>query len=167
MSKVRIKVECEPSVIKSQLRKDEKYSQGVRLYAVYQISIGKNSEYLVELYGSSHKSICNWVSRYNAEGIDGLKDRRRSGRPAKLSMEDKLCLKKAVIENPEDQGYSSGIWTWALVADFIAKRFGVSYKKAQIYNILHSINLSYQKGKGFYPEAFEREEKVEAIKKTP
>jgi transposase len=41
------------------------------------------------------------------------------------------------------------------------------YKKAQIYNILKSLHLSFQKGKSSYPEASEREKTVEALKKTP
>jgi transposase len=148
------------------LRKDDKYSQGVRLYAVYQISLGKNSEDLVELYGTSHKSICNWVSRYNSEASDGLKDHPSSGRLPGLSCENKLDLKNAVIASPENHGYSSGVWTWALVGDFISKKFGKTYKKSHIYNILHSLNLSYQRGKGFFPEACDRDEKVSDIKKT-
>jgi hypothetical protein len=36
MSKERIKVNAPAEAIASQLRKDEKFSQGVRLYAVYQ-----------------------------------------------------------------------------------------------------------------------------------
>jgi hypothetical protein len=42
----------------------------------------------------------------------------------------------------------------------------VSYRKAQIYNILHSPGMSCQKGKGYFPEAANREEAVERIKKT-
>ena len=77
MSKERISVAVELSIIKSQLRKDEKFSQGVRLYAVYQIKLGRNAEELEELYNVSYKSICNWVYRYNRYGIDGLKEKPR------------------------------------------------------------------------------------------
>jgi transposase len=53
------------------------------------------------------------------------------------------------------------------VADLVKKKFGVEYKKAQIYNILHSLKFSFQKGKGYYPETEERtEEVVEEIKKN-
>jgi transposase len=84
-------------VIAGQLRKDEKFSQGVRLYAVYQIALGRKAEELQSIYNTSHKAICNWVNRFNAEGVAGL---------------------------------------------------------------------SFQKGKGFYPESGGREEAVSTIKKT-
>jgi transposase len=167
MSKVKIKVNAASSVIKSQLRKDEKFSQGVRLYAVYQVSKGKDAKEIQDLYSTSHKSICNWVHRYNAEGIEGLKDRPRSGRPSFLTDSQKFELDQLIQGNPLEHGYSTATWTGALVADLVKKRFGVEYKKAQIYNILHSLKFSFQKGKGYYPETEERtEEAVEDVKKN-
>jgi transposase len=167
MSKVKIKVNGDLSVIKSQLRRDEKFSQGVRLYAVYQIAKGTNAKDLQELYSTSHKSICNWVHRYNSEGIEGLKDRPRSGRPSSLSPEQKSALEHVIRGVPLDYGYNTVTWTGALVIDFVKKSFGVEYKRAQIYNILHSLGFSFQKGKGYYPEIEERAERLDAIKKTP
>jgi transposase len=75
-------------------------------------------------------------------------------------------LKQAVLSSPLEHGFTSGAWTWALVPEYIRHAFGVEYKKAQIYNILHSLGLSFQKGKGYFPEAESREEAVSAIKKT-
>jgi putative transposase len=165
MSKVRVKVNVDSAIIKSQLRKDEKFSQGVRLFAVYQIALGKKSEELEELYSTSHKSICNWVHRYNSEGVEGLKDRHRSGRQSRLKTKHKMKLKEVVLQSPEKQGFASGVWTWALISEYIKREFSVEYKKAQIYNILHSLGFSYQKGKGYFPETADREATVEAIKK--
>jgi transposase len=167
MSKVKIKVKAELSALQSQLRKDEKFSQGVRLYAVYQIAKGKDAKELQELYSTSHKSICNWVHRYNAEGIEGLKDRPRSGRTPFLSLVQKSELGQILQSNPQEYGYNTSTWTGAVIIDFVKKRFGVEYKKSQIYNILHSLGFSYQKGKGYFPEKEDRREKVENIKKTP
>ena len=167
MSKVKIKVNADLSVIKSQLRKDEKFSQGIRLHAVYQIALGKEAKDLQEVYSSSHKSICNWVHRYNSEGIDGLKDRPRSGRPPFLSKEQKAELDEIIQTNPLEHGYNTATWTGALVIDIVKKRFGVEYKKAQIYNILDSLNFTLQRGKGYYPETEERTDAdVEAVKKN-
>jgi transposase len=138
MSKVKIKVNSDSSVIKSQLRKDEKFSQGVRLHAVYQIALGKDAKDLQEVYSTSHKSICNWVHRYNAEGLEGLKDRPRSGRPPRLDKGQLSELDTIIQKNPLEYGYNTATWTGALVIDIVKKIFGVEYKKAQIYNILQS-----------------------------
>jgi transposase len=136
------------------------------VYAVYQVALGHNPKELQSVYNTSHKSICNWVHRFNAQGIAGLQDRPRSGRPSRLSAENKAKLKQVVLLSPMGAGFSSGTWTWALVLEYIRTVFGIEYRKSQIYNILHSIGLSYQKGKGFFPEAANREDRVSTIKKT-
>jgi transposase len=166
MSKIQIKVTADVSVIKSQLRKDEKFSQGIRLHAVYQIAQGKTAKELEDIYSTSHKSICNWVHRYNSEGISGLTDKPRSGRLSRINEEQKSILLKAVLDSPEKEGFNSGVWTWALVAAYLKRKFDIEYKRAHIYNILHSMGLTYQKGKGGYFEIKDRDATVNAIKKT-
>jgi transposase len=166
MSKERIKVQAELSAIKSQLRKDEKFSQGVRLYAVYQIKCGRTAEELESLYNVSHKSICNWVNRYNRLGIEGLKEKPRSGRPSRLSVEQQAKLKEAIMDSPEKYGYGSGSWSGPLLLNYIQNKFGILYKKAQVYNLLRKLGFTFQRCKAFYPEAGQRDETVEAIKKT-
>jgi transposase len=166
MSKERIKVNVPAEAIASLLRKDEKFSQGVRLYAVYQVALGRTPQELQRVYNTSPKAIYNWVHRFNAQGVDGLKDFPRSGRPSRLCDASRAKLKQVILSSPLEQGFSSSTWTWALVSEYIRIAFGVEYRKAQIYNILHSIGLSFQKGKGFFPEAESREEAVAAIKKT-
>jgi transposase len=166
MSKQRLKVQGDVPTIQRQLRKEVQYSHGIRLYAVYQIAQGKKAEELEELYQTSHKSICNWVHRYNAEGLLGLIDRPRTGRPSRLSAAQHEMVKQAVLNTPDQYGYDSATWTGAMVISYIENTFGVSYKKAQIYNLLHNLGLSFQRGRASYPEAGEREERVRALKKT-
>src|SRR5580658_9688359 len=83
--------------IKSMFRDDERYTIGVRLYAVYQVSLGQSSRNLEELYNTSAKQITNWVHRFEKEGIDGLKDKEGRGRTSRLSKEQEDGLKKMLL----------------------------------------------------------------------
>jgi transposase len=166
MSKNRLKVNVDSEIIKSQLRKDDRFSQGIRLYAVYQVSTGKLPGDIASLYDTSIKSICTWVHRYNSGGIDALKDLPRSGRKPRLDAGQKSDLENVIQTAPQQYCYNTSTWTGALLADFIRNKYGIEYKKAHIYNILRSLNFSFQKSRGYFPEAAERTEKVEAIKKN-
>jgi transposase len=42
-----------------------------------------------ELSGMDRQTLRDWVYRFNAEGLDGLSDRLRPGRPASLSAEQR------------------------------------------------------------------------------
>ena len=158
-----------PEAIKSLFSREEKYTIGMRLYAVYQVSLGQSSRKLQELYNTSFKQILNWVERFEKEGIEGLRDKEKSGRPSKLTESQLQEVKNLVLEkSPSDYGINSATWTGPLLIKYIKDHYQIEYKKAQIYNILKNLGLTYQKGRGIYPEADEqkREDFKEALKKT-
>ena len=156
--------------IKSLFKKDERYTIGLRLYAVYQVSIGKSTREVEKLYNTSFKQICNWIHRFEIDGIDGLRDKSKSGRKARLSEDQLSDVKNVLLNNrPEEFGYNTSTWNGPLAIDYIKKKYGIEYKKANIYNILNSLGFTYQKGRAKYPEANEdkREEFRDTVKKTP
>lgn len=168
MSKVALKIiNYTTAELESLIQKDEKFRQAIRIFACLQVSRGKRPKDLEELYDTTFKSICNWIHRLNEGGIEALLDKPKSGRPKGLEPGQLQHLKDVVLsQSPENFGFNSSTWTGPLVIQWLNTEFGVSYKKAQVYNILHGLGLSFQKGKGFYPEAAEREEKMAEAKKN-
>jgi len=168
MSKVALTIKNYSSEeLRSLLRKDEKFQQAIRLYACYQVSMGKRPQELESIYETSFKSICNWVNRLNEGGVEALIDKEKPGRNKRLGKKELASIKGVLLnQQPHDYGFNSATWTGPLLIEYIKKEYRVSYKKAQIYNILKELGLTFQKGKGVYPEAEDREEKVEDLKKT-
>jgi transposase len=153
--------------LEAALQTDEKFRQAIRIFACLQVSKGRRPVELEDLYNTTFKSICNWINRLNDGGIDALYDKPKSGRPKGLKSEHLNRVKDVALNySPEEFGYNSSTWTGPLLAAWIESEFGVSYKKAQIYNIMHALSLSFQKGKGFYPEAKDREVILENVKKN-
>jgi len=155
--------------IRSLFRDDERYTIGIRLYAVYQVSLGKPSRVLEELYNTSFKQITNWVHQFEQEGIEGLRDKPGRGRKSQLSDQQYERLRQVLNnETPENHGFNTATWTGPLLIEYIKNEFGISYKKAQIYNIIKSLGFTYQKSKGTYPEndQLAQERFSESLKKT-
>ena len=140
--------------IKALIRKDERYTIGLRLYAVYQVAKGQSSRKLEDLYNTSFKQITNWVHRFEKEGLEGLKDKAGRGRKDKLTLEQKQVI-RLLLKNelPTQYGFNTATWTGPLLISWIKKEYKIEYKKAQIYNIIKALGFSYQKGKGIFPEA--------------
>jgi len=157
-----------PEDIKALFRDDERYTIGIRLYAVYQVALGQPSRKLEELYNTSFKQITNWVHRFEKEGIEGLKDKEGRGRSARLTETQRMRLATLLNESPEKYGYNTATWTGPMLIEWIAKEYEILYKKAQIYNIVKALGFSYQKGRGIFPETDIEKQEVfkEALKKT-
>jgi len=171
MSRPVLKVgNYQPEDIKALFRDDERYTIGIRLYAVYQVSLGQPSRKLEDLYNTSFKQITNWAHRFEKEGIDGLRDKDGRGRTARLN-EDQHSRITAVLaqEPPTDHGYNNATWIGPMLIEWIEKHYQISYRKAQIYNIIKSLGFTYQKGRGIFPETDQLKQDTfkDALKKTP
>ena len=94
----------------------------LRLYAVYQVSLGQPSRKLEDLYNTSFKQITNWVHRFEEGGIEGLMDKKRSGRNSQLSSEQLTHIKSLLDdESPTKYSYNTETWTGPMLIDWISK----------------------------------------------
>jgi transposase len=155
--------------LESLLNNNPDYVIGSRLLALIQIKKGMSSRKLEELYYKSHSRFCTWVNNFNKDGIEGLKNKHRSGRKPKLDQFQKNELKNVLQNNrPSDFDFNTALWNGPIVIEFIKSRYGVEYKKAQIYNLLKELGFTFQKARGKYPEANSdlREEFISSLKKT-
>lgn len=135
--------------IKKLLSSNEDYTIGVRLYLVYLVAMGHSSRKLSKFHGISFKQIINWAHRFENEGIEGLKDRKGRGRRSILSEQNLLEIKSVILkEKPIKYGFQAEKWTGPTVLQWIKHEYGVEYQKAQIYNLLDKIGISFEKKLG-------------------
>lgn len=85
----------------------------VRAKIVLALADGATYKAAGEQSGVSVSCVWKWKTRFLAEGIDGLLDKPRSGRPAEYSTEDRARVVQKACEKPED-GYTS--WSQRRIA---------------------------------------------------
>jgi transposase len=71
-----------------------------------------------------------WLERFSEEGVEGLKDKPRSGRPPRLSEEVQVEIKREI--SSRKQG-----WTTEQVTQLIEERGHVKYHFTHIYRLMH------------------------------
>ncbi|MBN1216573.1 MAG: transposase [Candidatus Lokiarchaeota archaeon] len=82
------------------------------------------------------ETILRWVERFNEEGIEHLKPKKSSGRPAKLSQEELSELKSDLLSSPRKLGYNFSNWYRRTICYHIKKKFGVKMTQNGIYALL-------------------------------
>ena len=136
--------------IKAMFGKDERYTIGLRLYAVYQVALGQPSRKLEGVQNTSFKQITNWVHRFEKEGIDGLRDKEGRGRIARLNKEQREGLSLLLNEQPDKHGYHSATWTGPMVIEWIEKTMEQFTKKHRYTTSLNHWDLVIKKAKGYF-----------------
>src|SRR3712207_9180068 len=81
------------------------------------------------------------VHRYNAEGVEGLRDRPRSGRPCALDEGRRATLKALVLRGPKLERDGCVAWRIRDLCRLVEERFGVDRKSTRL-NSSHA-NISY------------------------
>jgi transposase len=87
-------------------------------------------------HGIDEHYVGRWRKRYESEGIDGLKDAPRPGRPLVYGHDDRLKIIKTICDTPPEP---ASRWTMDAVSKALADDVGIS--ASQIYRICCSLDL--------------------------
>jgi transposase len=102
------------------------------------------SEMALEL-GVDRSTIARWVAAYAAKGVPALTPRAAPGPRARLTDEQLQRLGQAIEQGPEAAGFSCGVWTTRIIAEYIRREFRVEYNWKYIAELLHRLGFSVQR----------------------
>ena len=102
----------------------------------------------------------DWLKRYDKEGIEGLQDRTKSGRPSEISEEISYQIKKELSSS--NQG-----WTTKQVEELIVKKSGIKYHYTHIYRILRKCGFKQKVPRKVHVNTASNEEKNNFKKRLP
>ena len=94
----------------------------------------------------------DWLARYDNEGVDGLRDRPKSGRPAQLSPQVVFKIRKKLTESRQG-------WSTKQVNDIILQEGGIKYHCVHIYRLLHKWGFKQKVPRKVHVNTASKEEK--------
>lgn len=94
----------------------------------------------------------DWLARYSKEGIDGLENRSKSGRPSKLPEGIAIKIRKKLKERKQG-------WTTQQVNEMIIKEGNVHYHQIYIYSLLHRWGFKQKIPRKIHVNTASKEEK--------
>ncbi len=136
-----------------------------RIHAVLLNSEEYTSGKISEILNISRSKVSEWLKIYDEQGLEGLKEGERSGRPSRLSDAQKIILCDIIDSGPISFGYSSGIWTSKRIAQAIYEEFGVEYHDGHVRKLLYDFGFSVQSPKRILALA-DKEKQNKWISKT-
>jgi transposase len=101
------------------------------------------------------QTLRDWVHRYNAEGLDGLRDRRRPGPRPRLTPGQEAELAAAVECGPDPD--RDGVMRWRRVDPkaLIEARFGVRLHERSVGKVLRRLGFARLSVRPKHPKADE------------
>lgn len=106
-----------------------------RLHCVALVLTGLSSSEVGRIYGDSPRAVAYWVMRFKAEGVSGLEEEARPGRPSKLNPAQ---LRKVQTFLKQLAARSKPVNVEALAA-FILTEFAIKLTPRQCWRILNRL----------------------------
>jgi transposase len=104
------------------------------------------------LSGMDRQTLRDWVHRYNAFGVEGLKSRSSPGRPASLSEQQMAELRELVIKGPDPARDKVVRWRCVDLQAEVARRFCVEVHENTIGRWLHELGLTRLQPRPVHPQ---------------
>jgi transposase len=148
---IRQDIEAEELRRRARLQADGRVA--CRLLALANALDGMSRAEAAHQAGMDRQTLRDWVIRFNAEGVEGLGDRPRCGRPSWLDEGQLATLKALVLRGPDPERDGVSSWRARDLCAIVADRFGVVYSENGMLRLLHDLGLSWQKTRPVHPEA--------------
>jgi transposase len=110
--------------------------QARRLLAIAMVLDGMSREAAAKAAGMQRQTLRDWVIRYNTDGVAGLIDRPRPGRPPRLTQEHLAELDQFVESGPDVEVHGVVRWRCIDLKAVIKERFGVCLSERSVGRIL-------------------------------
>jgi transposase len=135
-----------------------------RMLALAQVLDGASREEAARAAGMDRQTLRDWVHRYNAEGLDGLRDRPHPGPSSRLSPEQLTELAAIVEAGPNPAEDKVIRWRRVDLQKVIAQRFKITLHERSVGKVLRRLNFRKMTVRPQHPKS--DPDAQEAFKKT-
>jgi transposase len=94
-----------------------------------------------------------WVKRFNAQGLAGLEDERRSGHPRVHDEQVHSALINLALQKPDSLGYPFKLWTLERLQSAFEERAGVHLSDSTIWTWLDEEGLAWKRQASWFHAA--------------
>lgn len=151
--------------LQDEIRRNDTSRYDHRLHGVLLVAQGLTCPQVAELLGDSPRTVVNWVQRFETDGLAGLSEGQRSGRPSRLSAPQLSRVEAALRSSPTEFGLPTQMWDGPTLSAYAGQQLGVKLKMRQCQRLFRQLGFRLRKPR---PQVAQADPQLQAAhKKTP
>jgi transposase len=96
----------------------------------------------------------NWVNRFEKDGLAGLTEGERPGRPSRLSPAQMARVETALRQTPTEVGVKGGgVWDGKTLSGYLEQQFGVELKVRECQRLFRHLGFRLRKPRPLIAQA--------------
>ena len=131
--------------LQQEIQRSEESRYDHRLHGVLLVAQGMTCPEVARLLGDAPRSVQYWVHRYEQQGLAGLAEGERSGRPSRLKEKQVKEINRVLREKPSDSGMQVNLWDGKTLSAWVDKTYGIQLGVRQCQRLLRQLEFRLRK----------------------
>ncbi len=150
--------------IQQEIARSDESRYDHRLHGLLLVANGQSCQQVADLFGEDRRTVQRWVKRFEAGGLEGVRDGEHPGRPATLDAKQWEALSRDLRRDPEEFGHAGHLWDGKLLSEHLRRHYGVVLGVRQCQRLFGKMDFRLRKPR---PQIAQSDPvKVSAFKKT-
>jgi len=152
--------------LQDEIRRSDASRYDHRLHGVLLVAHGLSCRETAGVLGDAPRTVENWVHRFEKDGLAGLTEGERPGRPSRLSPTQLARVELALRQTPSEAGVAGGgVWDGKTLSRYLEQKFGVGLKARQCQRLFRQLGFRLRKPRPLIAQADPQAQATH--KKTP
>jgi transposase len=122
-----------------------------RIRIILLSSKGYSVPQIADIFECDAASVRTWIERFEAEGVKGLHDRPRCGRPRKADVVAQQAIRQIMQTRPSTFGYIFGFWTVVTLCTHLFTSIGLRVSMATVRRVLWQLGYRWRRPRHTLP----------------
>src|SRR5438309_7268762 len=131
--------------LQQEIQRSDESRYDHRLHGVLLVAQGMTCPEVARLLGDAPRSVEYWVHRFEQQGLGGLAEGERSGRPSRLSEKQSKEINRVLRERPSDAGMRVNLWDGKTLSAWIEKTYGIQLGVRQCQRLFRQFAFRLRK----------------------
>ena len=124
--------------------------QGERAKVVLAALEGEGVGAIAARFHLSPATVYRWLHRSEEQGLAGLADQPRGGRPPTYTREQVGTIVATALTDPQALGQAYSSWTLDRLAAYLAEQHGIAMKRSRLGELLLAEGLRWRKPESWF-----------------
>jgi len=131
--------------LQDEIRRSDESRYDHRLHGVLLVAQGMTCPEVGRLLGDAPRSVEYWVRRFEKEGLAGLLEGERPGRPRRLSEKQMEAVDRILRRSPREAGLSGNIWDGKTLSAWLEQKYDLHLGVRQCQRIFRQLGFRLRK----------------------
>jgi transposase len=131
--------------LQDEIRRSEESRYDHRLHGVLLVAQGMTCPEVARLLGDAPRSVEYWIGRFERDGLAGLLEGERPGRPRRLGEKQMAAVDRILRRPPREAGLSGNIWEGKTLSTWIEQKYGISVGVRQCQRMFRQLGFRLRK----------------------